>query len=320
MKIKARTLSVAALLALVCSASVTARAAQDPLDFFSSTRVQTLEGYQKAGLDGESTQVPTMIHALQTHDAADVQKLLLLTLARLGATDALPAINAVIQNKHHPRVAQFAQAARVRLLAQAEATPQAKVERFFQELGENPAQFNAALQDYRARYLADPCTPTPTEMDDLEELADMMYYDSSVAEIIKTLATPIDFNADVNASIKSKLALLMTAQRRVSLVDDLAHVVQPTDFKEYLLLNLGRDEAHQAAEAKLQEMDSDSKSYTPAGFSVLLDLLYLTDDDAHPSPLWDHFRRHADLKVAKAAKMVRTRDDLTRWWTSMYWY
>ena len=155
-KIKLPGAFLVMLCGLAYCAILPARADWDPLDPFSPTRSQVIESYHQAGLNGDRSRIPEMIHVLQTHGSADIQKTLLVTLARLGAIDALPAFDAVIQNKLAPTPAMlsnFAQAARARLLAETEPTPQTQAERFFKELGETPTQFNAVLTAYEIQRL-----------------------------------------------------------------------------------------------------------------------------------------------------------------------
>lgn len=310
--IKLQITLVAVLCSFACCAVLPALAAKDPLDDdFSPIRSQVLEVYHQAGVSGDRSRIPEMIHILQTHNSGDVQMTLLLALARLGANDALPAFDAVIQNKRAPTpvmLSNFAQAARARLLAETEPTPHAQAERFFKELGETPDQLSEAIRAYNESMTGSKPIAYPLrDIDAEDELADLIYHGHAQELLADPLIAQVDFNRWDSTRVKIEMARLTPDQQRQALIDRLAHTKLWYDDQwdeAQLLLDLGHAQAAQLAVAKLQEMDSDSKSYAPEGFRSLFNVLYTAEGSTHQSPAWDHFRSHSDPKIKNAANRV----------------
>jgi hypothetical protein len=264
---------------------------------------QQIEKYRKEALSSDASHVAEMIEKLQKDDHPDSRTTILRALARMGAVEALPAINEIIAKD--PGIARFAQAARIRLLAETESTPQAKVTRFFKELGESPAQFNAVTRTYNKDMMTNPIVvPYPMERHALEELADMLYHGSYTALMAQPQMAQVDFTLDADADQKFLLAPLPVPQRRTKLVEELSHENWRNQHETQLLLELGRKEAGEAALTKLEEMDGDRTTYKPGGFLNMLEVLYASGDH-YQSPIWDKFKHDDDPQVANFACLPR---------------
>jgi len=296
----------------VCTVAYAQRT--DPLDQFSPLRAQTLASYHESGLSGDRTEVPSLVHSLQTHNATDVRKTLLMTLARLGAVDALPAVDDIVRSERgsETHIDSFARAARAYLLAQTEPTPHERSARFFRELGETPNQLNAALQKHvdavRSRSETWVSTFPFYEADAMEDLADLVYRGPTDEFLADPLVSQVNFNLWFDAQIKVEMARLTPEQQRQTLVDRLAQS-RRYDSDEWheaqILIDLGHEQAVQVVTAKLQEMEGDSKSYALMGFQSLFRVLYACEDSTHSSPVWKHFQEHPNRKLKEIANIVR---------------
>ena len=151
---------------------------------------------RRAGLQFDRSQIQTLTGIVQEKPTPSrfLMETTLHSLARMGATDALPAVDALIQggggtggnDAVDPNVVNAARAARARSVAEA-AYPdagaagqmQAKLARFYAELGETPASLNAAMLAYMngpAKNVGPGISPKyPVELYALRELADMAY-------------------------------------------------------------------------------------------------------------------------------------------------
>jgi hypothetical protein len=114
--------------------------------------MNTLAAFGDAGRDGDFSQVPAILRALQDPPHTAFVHAGLHALAQLGAGEALPLFERSVA-EDDPERSRFALAARARLLAEVQGQPlspgparaQAKVRRFFRELDTTRAALNAAL-------------------------------------------------------------------------------------------------------------------------------------------------------------------------------
>lgn len=220
-------------------------------------RENWLARMRQAGLHGDRSQIPNMVAAFQNPPgiqyAEEIRFSLLHPLALLGATEALPALDEVIQEastKPLPgqqvgdryeleEVGTLSKAVRARIIAQNsaqgitdnQARASAEVQRFFQELGETPESLNAAVSAYEVndrqhleatkliseqRHLN-----APVELYALRELADMAYHDLYQGFAALPKVAKVDFTQDDEAALKIRLAPLSREQRIKALVEEL---------------------------------------------------------------------------------------------------
>ncbi len=215
---------------------------------------------RQAGLHGDRSQIPYMVEAFQNPVSDDndvsyhIRLSLLRPLAQLGATEALPALEEVIQSDprkplpgqtyadswENQQIIALSKAVKARILAQSgaqgladdKARASAQVRRFLQELGQTPERLNAAVAAYNAqeqRHLeaAGPNPDyrhdaVPVELFAVRELADMAYRDRYRGFVSLPDVARVDFNQDDGAALKARLAPLSSAQRVTTLVDEIS--------------------------------------------------------------------------------------------------
>ena len=307
----------AALFSSICLLCISQAGLCSGWHSFTPALYQQEQAFHEAGLRGDHSQVPAMIQSLQTEQNPEMRKSVLLALAQLGATEALPVIDNVIRISftkgsdlppdvfNIPDVGTFAQAARARLVGEAavqgmpdgKEKAQAKVERFFRELGKSPAEVNANATVFHKKLLAGTVSSasTPVEAYALQELADIVWLGNYADYVDLPQVHQIDFKQDGLASPKMQLSLLSPDIQRSSLIDMLAKGSGGTP-QQQLLLNLGRDEAAQAVANKLQEMNGSQSKFKTNGFRLLLEVLQASGDTSH-ADLWARFEADNDLKI-----------------------
>ena len=227
---------------------------------FTSVRNDWLARMRQAGLRGDRSQIHYMVEAFQNPPGEDsdvsyaIRLSLLRPLAQLGATEALPALEDVIQSDpkkplpgqtyadlwENQEIIASSKAVKARILAQSatqgmtdgKARAAALVRQFYQELGHTPDTLNAAVAAYEAqnkRHLQasrlDPDVldnAVPVELCAVRELADMAYHDryrgfTSLPDVAR-----VDFAQDAGAALKVRLAPLSRGQRVAALVEEIS--------------------------------------------------------------------------------------------------
>jgi hypothetical protein len=278
---------------------------------------QQVETFILAGLTRDHSQIPNMFQSLKTDYQPAMTETITLALARMGAVEALPAIDDLLAHGYvvgslkvrmSEPTAQFVRAARARLLAETEATPHAQVVRFFQEIGETPVQMNAVIQKFEQKQndSASQILPEDPYREETaeDELADMIYHGSAVEMLGDPYIGIVDFSHQPYAALKIKIALLTPEEQRRYLIDALSH----SDHYSFndagqLLLELGRPEAVVAITTKLEEMDADRKNYEPDGFRQLFCVLYLANHHVL-SPILIRFEHDSDPKIVDAVHFL----------------
>jgi len=220
-----------------------------------------LNQMRQAGMRGDRSQIRRMVEIFQNPPGAEFADIayqtrlsLLRPLAQLGATEALPALEDVIQSDprkpfpgdssadiwENEQVIALSKVVRARILAQSgaqgladgKARASAEVKCFFQALGQTPERLNAAVAAYEdqdrrhleATRLASDGRhePVPVELFAVRELADMAYRDryrgfTSLPDVAR-----VDFGQDDGAALKVRLAPLSREQRIATLVGEMS--------------------------------------------------------------------------------------------------
>jgi len=278
---------------------------------------QMVHDYHSFGLSGDRSHVAEMLPVLKADGHYYLKGTVLLALARMGATEALPDVEATRLLPSDTDFAALVRATRARLLAQTEPTAHAQAARYFQEIGQMPEQLNTALQKYSTdmkQGLYSSTYPTK-EVEEGEELADMIYHGPSQELLADPLIAQIDFRLYPGPALKIEMARLTPEQQRKTLVERLstARGYDVTERQEaQMLIDLGPEQAAQAATTKLQEMDASPKIYPPNAFLGLFNVLYASEDSAHSSPVWDHFQKHPDLRIRHWAVAAHSGFDITQ--------
>lgn len=228
-----RTSIVASLTAVLSFVSLVALPSVSRAMYFapSMTQEEELVQFRQAGLHGDRSLIPVMIEALKNPPHSDYLQTSLLSLAQMGATEAMPAIDSVIQDNKDENVVNFAKTARARLVAEdsvkgikdPQAQSTAEVKRFYQELGVTSAGLNTGVAAYkemlrqkRASLVitmdADPPI-APVELYAMRELADMTYQSPYRAFATLSDVAAVDFSSDAGSALKIRLSSLAHDQR-----------------------------------------------------------------------------------------------------------
>ena len=285
---------------------------------------ERLRSARQAGLRADRTHVPDLIAILQEKPTPTrfLMETTLHSLAQLGATDALPALNALTQSGKgqdgkglvEPNVVNAARAARARLVAEAAAGPdtgspvqaQAKLDHFYSELGETPTDLNAALQAYTKEAAkpggADIAPKYPVELYAVRQLADIAYRSAYKGFTNLPGMSQVNFALDARSALKVRLAPLSDAERASWLVQDLstkAVVTDPEQAEIQLAGELGTT-ASAIAGAKLQEMDQNHTKYGRAAFNALFGVLSVSGGPERI--LLKHFESDPNPFIAEYAR------------------
>jgi hypothetical protein len=265
-----------------------------------------------AALHGDRSQLSKLVAELQKPHTYDYVITLLQAVSRLGAIEALPAIDYVINNDNDPYVKPYDQVARARLLAENAAATQTdpqqkariKIERFYQELNLMPDQINTQARSYQtdvAQKLREKY-PQPLEVCAMATLADMVYWGSvssgptSQAAKLETQAgaasrvvaqsylnlpgiAKVDFSLFPEDALKLRLASLSHADRIKTLVYELGHesLDAPIPLQDRVDL------------AKAQLLVDEGMAARPA---IVAQLLEITQNHN------DYFKRHEGYDYA----------------------
>ena len=218
---------------------------------------------RQAGLLRDRSQVPALIHELETVSDDLHLYSTLHSLAQIGDMSALPAMDALLKRPGLGEHYSYAIVARARLIAEGKAEkvagPQgkasARLREFLAALGTDAAGINAAVVKDKAQSTFHKTIGVGTYA--IEGLADMIYRhrDMALADVAK--ASGIDFDAEPGAKYKIQLAPLSDQERVDWLIKTLSNKqVLTTD--DYFLVQLAADEgklASHAAAARIIEMD-----------------------------------------------------------------
>ena len=274
-----------------------------------------LNQMRQAGMRGDRSQIRRMVEIFQNPPGAEFADIayqtrlsLLRPLAQLGATEALPALEDVIQSDprkpfpgdssadiwENEQVIALSKVVRARILAQSgaqgladgKARASAEVRRFLQELGQTPEGLNAAVAAYKAqdrqhleasRLVADGRhEPVPVELFAVRELADMAYRDRYRGFVSLPDVARVDFGQDAGAALKARLAPLSSSQRIATLVDEISQkrMGDNNDLRRAQLLADEGPSALPVIAAKEQDFKVHRDHYPgefrlPPGYSLL---------------------------------------------------
>ena len=306
-------------LALACFFTLSAAEARQRYGGLSEDVAKRVLQTQQAGLSGDTTQIPASLDILRLPFNPDSHETVMLALARLGATQALPQFDTISQNKDHTEIADFAIAARARLVAESQTQAivlgpvraAAKVSRFYQELNLSPQDLNAALADFQHNYSGKlhVTLPQATEvgLDAVDQLADMVYHDApGVAADYASLPgiAALNFAAQPPAALKMRLAPLSRQERIAAMIHDLTHqtsrIWSPLDNDETQLLDDEGLDASHAAAAQLKLMDQHQADYKSTAFGAMFSVLN-NIGDKEQAPLVAHFKSNSNPTVAEYA-------------------
>lgn len=266
------------------------------------------QAIRTAGLRGDRFQIPAITAWLQKPPHPDFIPTALHALARLGATEALPTIDALRQQRPNWG-GDFGTVARARLVAEASSkaesdpTRQAamKVDRFYHELGLSPAELTSTVSRYRPEQpkASDSYSLPPLEVYAMRELADIVYMGSYSAYAALPGVADVDFSKDYPSFLKIRLAPLSQELRLSWLINDLAHkkTLGANDSYEMQLAADGGTDASHLAMSKLWEMDNRRDVYIHTGFAALFEVLDAIRDKDQ-GPIFVHFAHDRDPFVA----------------------
>ena len=268
--------------------------------------VSRIEGFRQMGLQRDASNTAAMIDALKNPPHLGYTYTTINALAQLGATEALPVIDTYIQEEADADtggdLSVFSKVAKARLLAESEAklipdtgtASEAKVRRFYRELGMTPADLNADLVTYYhpvpkqqgvGRFVtpvADVATAHPIGVYAVRELADIVYHGSYRNFMSLPDITQVNFSGDYPSALKVRLAPLSPPERLNTMIQELAHKKFLTHWDDYeiqLASNEGLTASHAAA-AQLTEMENHPEQYSHIGFTALVRVMWGTGDKA----------------------------------------
>lgn len=287
--------------------------------------IQQVDALHQAGLKHDKSQLPLLLKTAA--DPPDHFHFLTAVhaLARIGDRQALPILNQAIQTLEDKEARDYAQVARARLLAKAEADKHsglrqqadARLNAFFTALGLDVASLHAAiLRDKNKDDVRLPPEPDIRELYALRELADMIYHEHDMALADAAKQAGVNFGLDVGAKYKAQIAPLSSRQRVDWLINELSNKRVLTGH-DFYLEQLAADEgkaASRAAAAKLKEMDQHRERYADmtgrndgqmyhTGFSALFDVVRSVGDTEQEAVI-AHFLNDKEKWIAYYAHQV----------------
>lgn len=327
-----------ALRAVITGLLVSAGALRPGMAHAEIVSVSQKEGFELArwrseALRGDRTHIPQMIAKLREQPNPLYIYTALHALARLGATEALPDIEALLTTyRPSDDMSAYIRASIARLQTEAgrdadtaalatfdaltparrasvQARSRAKVEQFLALAGIAPQEIGTAMSAYTQRKTQvlqkgrrEEVRP-PQEYFLLHEVADILYQSHIPGTQARQAFPDLDFAADPGSEFKAKLAGMSHKERIAWLVNDLAQkkIWKGADYlyEIQLAVDEGLD-ASNAAAAKLKEMDGQRTKYPANGFSGLL---YILDGvgDKTQTPLVRHFVNDKDQSISNTA-------------------
>jgi len=269
---------------------------------------------RSAGLRGDRAQVPALIAELKKPSSPRAVYIVARALAQIGAVEALPVLEAAIQNGEDGDMRAFTRMARARLLAEASAQEiadpakraEARLNRFLSELTLDVGQLNAAKEslDQVGRITATHGA-RPVNSYALREVADMIYHGRDLALAAHAKSLGINFEQDYPAALKVRLAPLSDAERVSWLIDDFSKARVLNDERYYeiqLAANAGLP-ASRAAAVKLREIQRDRAKYEYGAISGLMQVIRCVGDQSGASVIAD-FLGDQDTYVAHDARIL----------------
>ena len=286
-------------------------AAASPSPPVTATDDKALAEIQQAGQQADTAQIPRMIQALKTPPHPNYLKTALHSLSQLGATEALPAIDVVLQTGNDPDTRNYAVVAKARLQAEAAAQSiqdsktgaQTKVKVFYQTLGMSVTDLNKGLAQRQDLINRQAFRIQPTiVVYAVRELADIVYSGRYADFAALPGIADINFAQDYPSALKMRLASFPSQARINTLVQELSHSANRTmnSYYDLQLLSNGGLPASEAAATQLQEMDLHRDQYVYVGFASLFDVIRGTGDKSK-APLVDKFRHDVDSRIAHYA-------------------
>lgn len=277
-----------------------------------------------AGLRGDHSQIPAMIAALQKPQPNwFYSSPALHALSRMGVTDALPAIEPLIQNDKYPIVSREAKIAKARILAEDAAKgisgpsqAKVKIETFYSNLDLTTDDINTQVADYEnqlAQQLKantyDGTLLKPLELFAMEDIADMVYHGSYPDYATLSGVAQLNFQLDAASALKMRLAPLAQSQRLTVLTDELSGDTS-NDLKNLYKMQLIADEeaaGGKVVAAKLLQMDANKAHYTTENFRTMFRTLVAIGDPSQAS-LIQHFKSQGDEKSKIVNEVADTLD------------
>jgi len=236
---------------------------------------------RQAGIRGDVSQVPALIDALKENHPV-FKKTALHALAQIGAADALPAIDAALQNTVDQDIINFARVEKARLIAENGASniadtrgqAVARVNLFYQNLGLTSATLNAAVTAYQSK-TGNEHISVPVEVYAMREFADIIYHGSYKDYVSMPEVATINFSLDPASALKMRLAPLSQKDRIAMLIHDLANnQVLPTLDNYEMQLAIDEDSAASHAIAvELHQMDAKPDRNKGMGYAALFRVL-----------------------------------------------
>ncbi len=297
--------SVTFLAALFCLLAATSGMCMGPHP--DKKQANELTIFRKAGLTKDRSLASALIIALKNPPERFYTFVALHALAQMGATEALPAINALLATSHDTGLVNYAITAKARLLAESGAQAikdpkvraQVKLAMLYQQTGLTPNALNAAAKEYQV-FVGTPGTPVPIGVCLMREAADVLYQEGVASSAVE--AAPPDYSLDPASALKVRMAPLSPKERINALIEQLANMKTYMPSEPYaiqLLADMGLA-AEQAVDAKLVDMDLHQEQYDGLGFRALFDVLRGIGDASQTSLVQD-FARDPTREAADAA-------------------
>jgi len=297
--------SVTFLAALFCLLAATSGMCMGPHP--DKKQANELTIFRKAGLTKDRSLASALIIALKNPPERFYTFVALHALAQMGATEALPAINALLATSHDTGLVNYAITAKARLLAESGAQAikdpkvraQVKLAMLYQQTGLTPNALNAAAKEYQV-FVGTPGTPVPIGVCLMREAADVLYQEGVASSAVE--AAPPDYSLDPASALKVRMAPLSPKERINALVEQLANLKKypPSEYYTVQLLADMGAAAEQAIDAKIVDMDLHQNEYT-VGFMALFDVLRCIGDTSQSSFVED-FTRDPSRASGQAAE------------------
>lgn len=292
-----------------------------PVDPQEEDKAETLH---LAGLQNDRSQIPSLIVAIEEHTPTWSTLPAIHALARMGVTEALPALDWWIQDERRPIIQSEARVAKARIIALngassvkgASAQAASVISRFYSELGLTSVDINAAVADYYTRleqqlrtntYRGSSSLLKPVEVFAMQDVADMVYHGSYSAYASLPGVTQLNFQRDEASALKMRLAPLSRADRLNTLCKELAED-KTQALSNICKMQLIADEGSagsQAVATKLRDMDAHQSLHTNENFRTLFRVLAATGDKSQ-GPLVQHFQDEHSRKLVAANEVAGT--------------
>ncbi|MGI4791415.1 MAG: hypothetical protein ACRYFS_21515 [Janthinobacterium lividum] len=271
------------LLCTICSLGVVS-----PLRAFvtllTDPQAKEVAHLRAAGITADRTQIPALVQELKAPIHRDALKASLLSLAQMGAVEALPEVNALCLNTADPAIQAYAQAAKARLLAENTArsasSPQSeastKITAFYQALDTTPEHLNAVT----AKSKVGAALEQPLEVYAIRQIADMVYWGNYADYASLPGVSQVDFQNDYPASLKMRLAAVEPSQRLNVMLKEMAQRVRWQEGGNFEI-QLAADKSltsDQAAADQITFMAANRKDYPEYGFQALFQILECVGD------------------------------------------